>query len=214
MHTRLWLLTVLVLATAGYLRFLSDVEAVPLRGSLSDVPAQVGEWEQVRSETMSENILANVGVEDYLMRSYQRPGGPPVSVYVGYYEQQSEKDTIHSPKHCLPGAGWRPVDNRVVAFDTPGLNGGHTRAVRYVVQSGPNRQLVLYWYQSRGRNITNEYLAKVWLVVDSMFRKRNDGSLIRLMTPMAASESPEAAQERAVALGQAFLPEVGKLLPD
>lgn len=214
MRTRLWILAVLVLAAAGYLQFLSDVQAVPLRRPLSTVPEKVGEWSMVRSDQMSENILANVGVEDYLMRTYTGSGGLPVSVYVGYYEQQGEKDTIHSPKHCLPGAGWSPVESGVVSFDTPGVNGGRTGAIRYVIQNGRNRQVALYWYQSRGRNITNEYAAKVWLVVDSILRKRNDGALIRFMAAVPDGGDVEAVQARTVDFARAILPDVTSCFPE
>jgi EpsI family protein len=163
---------------------------------------------------MDDQILAAVGAEDYLWREYGDGASPPVSVYVGYYEQQKEGDQIHSPKHCLPGAGWQPVEIETIQFDTPGFNGGLTRANRYVVEKGGDRQLVLYWYQSRGRDITSEYVAKLWLAVDSIFRKRNDGSLIRLMTPIAPGETSEEAQSRAVAFSREFLPELGRVLPD
>ncbi len=214
MRTRLWLLVAVALAAAGYLQFLSGVDPVPLRKPLSTVPDEVGGWTLVRTDTMTQNVLANVGVEDYIMRTYRGPDGLPVSVYVGYYERQGEKDTIHSPKHCLPGAGWRPVETSVISFDTPGVNGGRTRAIRSVIQNGRERQLVLYWYQSRGRNITDEYAAKVWLVVDSIFRKRNDGALVRVMAPLGEAVSAEAIEVPVVSFVRALLPEVVACFPE
>ncbi len=214
MRTRLWILAITVFAVAGYLQFLSGVQAVPLRKPLSTVPEAADGWEMVRSDRLEENILANVGVEDYIMRTYRGPGGIPVSLYVGYYERQGEKDTIHSPKHCLPGAGWRPVETTVVSFDTPGVNGGRTRAVRSVIQNGKKRQLVLYWYQSRGRNITSEYAAKVWLVVDSIFRNRNDGSLMRFMAPIPDGMSDADVERQVVAFARAILPETVACMTD
>ena len=207
MRTRLWLLAAVAFAAAGYLQFLSGVDPVPLRKPLSSVPDEVGGWALIRTDHMTENVLANVGVEDYIMRTYRGPEGLPVSVYVGYYERQGEKDTIHSPKHCLPGAGWRPVETTVISFDTPGVNRGRTRAIRSIIQNGRKRQLVLYWYQSRGRNITDEYAAKVWLVVDSIFRKRNDGSLVRFMAPIPDGVSAADVERQVVAFARALLPE-------
>ena len=214
MHARIWTLTVLILLTAGYVRFLSEVHAIPLKQPLSAVPFVLGEWQSTRSEEMEGQILEIVGVEDYLWRQYRNGRELGVSVYVGYYEQQREGDQIHSPKHCLPGGGWRPVVSDVVAFDTPGFNGGRTRANRYLIAKGETRQLVLYWYQSRGRDITNEYFAKVWLVWDSIFRQRNDGSLVRLISAVEKHESVEDAESRLIAFGTVFLPELGKILPD
>jgi EpsI family protein len=214
MRARIWTLIVLILLTAGYVRFLSEVHAVPLKQPLAAVPLVVGEWQSARSEKMDGEILKIVGVEDYLWRQYRNQHRSGVSVYVGYYEQQREGDQIHSPKHCLPGGGWRPVSSDVVVFDTPGFNGGVTRANRYLIARGDKRQLVLYWYQSRGRDITNEYLAKVWLVWDSIFRKRNDGSLVRLISAVGKNESVDDTERRLIAFGTVFLPELGKILPD
>ncbi|MDF1552139.1 MAG: EpsI family protein [Deferrisomatales bacterium] len=210
---RLWLLVFLVLATAGYTRFLSDVRAVPSRAPLGDVPLQIGEW-RGRGSEMEQKIVDAVGVEDYLLRTYRRPDGRAVSVYVGFYEQQREGDTIHSPKHCLPGAGWRPVKSDRVEFETPGFNGGVTAANRYLIAKGDQRQLVLYWYQSRGRNIVSEYSAKMWLVVDSVVRKRNDGSLVRFMMPLSERSELETEQAELVSFCREFLPELKQVLPD
>ncbi|MBI5446810.1 MAG: VPLPA-CTERM-specific exosortase XrtD, partial [Deltaproteobacteria bacterium] len=181
---RVGVLLLLALSVSGYLRFLSDVHPVPLRAPLGTMPRMLGEWSAVTSETMTEAVLQTVGVEDYLWRSYRNPQGLSADVYVGYYEQQQEGDTIHSPKHCLPGGGWQPLKSDQVTFATPGFNGGTTRAQRYVIQKGDRKQFVLYWFQHGRRNITNEYAAKFYLVFDSTFRKRSDGSLIRLITPM------------------------------
>lgn len=212
MHRRALVLVALILATAGYTRFLSDVEAVPLRRPLASVPLEIGAWKGVPS-SLEERIVQVVGVEDYLLRTYRAPDGAAVSVYVGYYERQAEGDQIHSPRHCLPGAGWRPVQARVVTLETPGVNGGVTRANRVVIQKGDERQVVLYWYQSRGRNITNEYWAKVWLVVDSIFRKRNDGALVRFIATVPKGGDPDAVARRMEAFVREFLPRLQEVFP-
>ena len=213
MRLRLWLLIFLVLATAGYTRFLADVHAVPLRKPLASVPASLGEWNG-RSDRMEDRIVQVVGVEDYLLREYRNESGAPVMVYVGYYEQQKEGDQVHSPKHCLPGAGWRPEESTVVDLDTPGFNGGRTPASRNVIAKGDERQFVLYWYLGAGRVITNEYAAKFYLVLDSIFRKRNDGALVRFMVPMGGADSADQAQARVESLARVLLPEVAKALPE
>lgn len=213
MRLRVWTLVALFLAAAGYTRFLADVHPVALRKPLSSVPLALGAWSG-RSEQMGDDIVRVVGVEDYLLREYRDEAGLPLSLYVGFYEQQREGDQIHSPKHCLPGSGWRPTRSDVVAFDTPGFNGGRTRANRYVIGKGEERQLVLYWYQSAGRDVTNEYLAKVYLVADSIFRKRNDGALIRFMVPLRTEADLDAAEGKVEEFARLVLPRVGEALPE
>lgn len=213
MTCRAWILSALIAITLVYTQFLSDVRAVALRKPLREVPLALAGWDG-RAEQMEDRVVAIVGVEDYLLREYRKEGDAAVSVYVGFYELQAEGDQIHSPRHCLPGAGWRPVRSDVTSFDTPGFNGGKTRANRFVIAKGEARQLVLYWYQSRGRSITNEYTAKVWLVLDSIFRKRNDGALVRIIAPLERDARVEEAEAQMLDFARAFLPELAKALPD
>ena len=49
-------------------------------------------------------------MDQYLMRAYLRDSSY-FSLYVGYYEAQNQGKSIHSPKNCLPGAGWEPLEN-------------------------------------------------------------------------------------------------------
>jgi EpsI family protein len=202
----------LIALVAVYTHFLADVQAVPLKRSLSSIPPAAGDW-QGASERMTDEIRAATGVEDYLLRDYRKPGSPAVNVYVGYYEKQQEGDQAHSPKHCLPGSGWNPVQNDEVVIPTPGFNGGSTRANRYLIEKGGQQELVLYWYQGRGRPITGDYEAKVRLVLDSIFRKRTDGALVRFTSTLAGA-SPETAQARIEGLAESFLPQLAGVLPD
>lgn len=56
--------------------------------------------------------------------------------------------------------------------------------------------LVYYWFQGRGRIITNEYLAKWYIFWDSLTRNRTDGALVRVMTGVPDPSQIEAADQR------------------
>ncbi|MBI5016653.1 MAG: EpsI family protein [Deltaproteobacteria bacterium] len=213
LRRRVWTLIVLLVAVATYDRFLSSVHSVSLRAPLSSVPLSIGGWTGL-SERFDDEVIQLAGVDDYLLRAYRGPDGFPLSVYVGFYEQQREGYQVHSPKHCLPGSGWRPTESSVVEFETPGFGGGRTSANRYVIAKGGERQLVLYWYQGAGRNVADEYAAKAYLVLDSILRKRSDGSLIRFMTPLSPNAPIEAVQEEVEAFARLWLPELARVLPE
>ena len=57
------------------------------------------------------------GVSQYAFRVFGADSGVRLSIYVGYYEAQSQGKTIHSPKNCLPGAGWEPVESGNLELD-------------------------------------------------------------------------------------------------
>lgn len=142
-----------------------------------------------RDVELSNAELSIAAPTHYLMRTYQKTdssmAGPEwFSLYIGYYERQMRGVTIHSPKNCLPGAGWEALESHPVAIST----NGETAAVnQYLLQRDNERALVLYWYQGRGRLQANEYLVKWNLLRDAMLRQRSDEALVRLVFPVRDS---------------------------
>src|SRR5260370_18617840 len=140
---------------------------------------------------MAERWGQAVGVGDYANRIFYSLTELHVQLYVGYVARQRTGDTIHSPKNCLPGAGWDPVHS---GYATIALPGGRQIVVNeYVIQQGLNKQLVFYWYQGRGRVVASEYAGKFWMVADAITRNRTDGALVRLVPPMNDAESKARA---------------------
>lgn len=204
-------LTVL-LATAIVLQIRGRNEVYPPRLPLSALPHEFGAW-SATDLTIPQDELDVLGPGDFLLRGYQNSQKyePYVGVFIAYFPSQRAGDTIHSPKHCLPGAGWLPVENRRVrlAFgDTKPFN-----ANRYVIAKGTDRQLVLYWYLAHGREFASEYWAKFYLVADAMKLNRSDGALIRLTTPLIPGENADVAQYRLVSFAKLISPEMNKYIP-
>ena len=107
-------------------------------------------------------------------------------MYVGYYDQQTQGQTIHSPKNCLPGAGWEPLASSPL---TIGIATGAVTVNRYLLQNGRQRALVLYWYQGRGRVAWDEYRVKWDLLHDAALRRRSDEALVRVVVPVSGTEA-------------------------
>jgi EpsI family protein len=129
-------------------------------------------------------------------------------LYVGYYASQRQGDTIHSPQNCLPGAGWRPVE--AGRAEIP-VNGRTLDVNRYVIQKGLDRQVVLYWYQGRGRVVANEYANKALLMLDAARLNRTSGGLVRVMTPVRTTT--EAATTELTTFVAALFPRLERHLP-
>jgi EpsI family protein len=128
-----------------------------------------------------------------------------------YFPSQRAGDTIHSPDHCLPGAGWIPTSREVIQLARP--DGSSVPVNRYVVSKMGERQLVLYWFQAHGRVVASEWSAKYYLISDSIRMNRSDGGMVRLMTPMLDGESPDAAQARMMKFGSQLLPLLDSYIP-
>jgi EpsI family protein len=131
------------------------------------------------------------------------------TLYVGYYPEQMQGSTIHSPRNCLPGAGWEPLGNEPAEVR---FADGSTAVVnRYILQREDERTLVLYWYQGRGRIQANEYAVKLDLLKDAALRRRSDEALVRLVIPIRGDEA--AAHEMGLRLAAAVAPMVENALP-
>jgi len=185
----------------------------PVRDPLVLFPMEVGDWRGDRSliEPEIEQVL---GADDYLVANYRAPGaGASVNLFVAYYRSQTEGSGIHSPEVCLPTGGWEvsrwtPTNTGVASGGRPPLS-----VNRAVIQRGLSRQLVYYWFEQRGRQITGDYAAKMYTLWDSITRSRTDGALVRLVTPISPGEGANAADERLRAFLGLIMPELQAYVP-
>lgn len=209
---RFWLAFVIMLGTAILLQARGRNEVYPRRVPLAELPRQIGAWSSVEL-SISPEERAVLGPGDFLLRAYEsvQVREPYVGLFIAYFPSQRAGDTIHSPRNCLPGAGWSPVQNRRVQLSFPGQRPFF--ANRYIIAKGSDRQMVIYWYLAHDRAIASEYWAKFYLVADAMRMNRSDGSLIRLTTPLVEGENPAIAQGRLVSFGSLIIPGLNKYIP-
>ncbi len=183
---------------------------VPLTDPLKMMPFTVGDWHGFDSP-IAPRIVTAAGVDDYLSRVYTGPLGRQVDIYVGYYSSQRAGDLIHSPRNCLPAAGWDLVRTGRLVVAIP-----HRRAPiavnEFIVAKGLQQDLILYWYQERGRAIPSEFMAKFWMVADALFRNRTDGAIVRITSSIENQESD--ARLQAVSFLRSIDPYLEKIVPE
>lgn len=175
------LILFLFAATSVLLHATSSVTAVPIKKTLAEFPAQIGEWRLIDSYLSSSDILEMLGVKDYIQYNYVNPQGDQVNLYIGYYDAVGVTGSYHSPKNCLPGGGWGIAEVKKVPLQGETSRGKPATVAEMLIQDGSEYQVVLYWYQNRGRIIHSEYWEKVYLVLDALFKGRRDGSFVRIM---------------------------------
>ncbi|MCL2660089.1 MAG: EpsI family protein [Acidobacteriaceae bacterium] len=211
---RYWTVVILLLATAAILHIRSDADRVPPSEPLDQVPKLI-EGRISQDYPLSDDVLAILGKGDFLNRVYtdqNEPDVPPVSLFIGYFATQRTGQSIHSPQHCLPGAGWTFESQKYV--DLVAQDGKKYRVGEYVIANGVNKQFVLYWYQAHGRSVANEYAAKLYMIMDAIRLNRTDGALVRVITPILSTESQSAARERAVQFTNQLAPMLHRFIPN
>jgi EpsI family protein len=202
----------LLIATAIFLQARTRGEVFPPRQPLPSFPQQLGSWEGT-DIAIDDDALQVLGPGDFLLRVYrdEQSTQPPLDLFIAYFPSQRAGDTIHSPKNCLPGAGWLPVQSSRTMLSM--ANHAPFPVNRYVIAKGDARQLVLYWYWAHDRGVASEYWAKYYLVADSIRMNRSDGSLVRLKTVMSPGESADSAMQRLLPFAERILPRLDDYIP-
>jgi EpsI family protein len=209
--SRFLLAATLLLVTAVFLYARNSQEIMPHREPLASFPRYLGTRTGV-DYTIPQDVLDILGNGDFLLRDYpDTVGTPDVDLFVAYFASQRAGDTLHSPKNCLPGAGWSPVQSEVREIQAPGV--APFPANEYLIAKGTDHKLVLYWYQAHNRALASEYWAKIYLVADAMRYNRSDGSLIRITTPIVPGERTETARQRLLAFAVEVAPQLGRYIP-
>jgi EpsI family protein len=206
------LIAALLLAGAALLLHArGNADFIPKSAPLSQVPQMIGGWIGSDIE-IDRETLDVLGAGDFLSRAYNQQGQRPIDLFIGYFPTQRTGVTIHSPKNCLPGAGWSFESSQYV--DPTDATGKSHRVGEYIISNGDDRQFVIYWYQAHGRSIANEYMAKVYMVADSLRFNRTDGALVRVITPIDSREAVSAARTRAEAFTAQLAPLLPRFIPD
>ena len=233
---------VMLVSAWGSLQVLSHGEPVLAKKPFAEFPLTIAERWQGKELGLDQTVLDVLRLSDYMMRVYvplargerleamgngrEAIGGrgeaingsrltnngatSPVWLYVGFYQSQRTGSTYHSPKNCLPGGGWQFMESDQVPVPVPGA--GSININKVLIQKGLDQQVILYWYQDRGRVIASEYAAKGYLIWDAMTKNRTDGALVRISVPVTSTT--EEAYQQAVAFLQDIWPVLQDYMPE
>jgi len=198
MKKQFWFIAFILVVAIIYLKVFATIEAVPLPANIDNFPKQIGLFTMTGSSALTEEVLQELKVSSYISREYRNNDGYQLSLYLGYYEEQREGAMIHSPRNCMPGSGWNPVETSVVTITISGTDQSY-KVNRILFQKGMDKILMHYWYQGRNRIVANEYIDRLFLILDSILQHRSEGSLVRVIGPWDTSGDFEQKQEQFVA---------------
>ena len=188
-------------------------DIIPVRKAFLSFPLQLGKW-QGRNDYLNQFYLNELKLTDYAIINYVEPESQNnINFYSAYYQSQRKGVSVHSPKGCIPGDGWQITQFGQLHFPDIKLDGNGIKVNRAVIEKGENRQLVYYWFQQRGRTITNEFLVKWYLFYDAIAMNRTDGALIRLVTNFGKTEDINVVDQRLQAFMKELMPVVPAYLP-
>ena len=202
---------VLIIAASAAKPMLAAREEPQLaRKKFDTFPLYFNQWIGHES-SLEDNVLGALKLTDYFIANYRnRSYRETVNFYMAYYQSQRQGAAIHSPRTCLPGGGWQ-FDGltQVTVPQVKHMSGQPLRVNRVIIRNGKAAQLVYYWFEQRGRDVTNEYKAKWYIFWDSLMENRTDGALVRVVVPIVDDNVTEAEKvaNRFVRDAYVFLPE-------
>jgi EpsI family protein len=212
LHSKyLRILTLVIVVQAVLFYSASHGESTPLPAPLKDFPVVFGSWTMHDESPVDAETEAILRADDTMARDYVSREGE-ANLFIAYFKTQRQGQSPHSPKNCLPGSGFQVVADESGRIDVP-VAGGSININKYVVSRGEEESVVMYWYQSQGRVIADEFAAKFYLIADSIRHHRSDTSLVRVVVPVTERVPREKASQTALDFVQAAYPVVSSWLP-
>ena len=209
---RYWAICLTLAGTAGFLHYREGPDSYVVRQPLSDFPRELSGWTGT-DQPIDAETLEVLGAGDFLSRVYSSDeSAAPISLFIGYFPTQRTGATIHSPRNCLPASGWAFESSSTVMFEDVAGKSHHVG--EYVIANEDSRQFVIYWYEAHGRSVSNEYMAKIYLVTDAIRMNRTDGALVRVITPIPSGGQLSEAKWRAEAYVRELFPALPRFIPD
>ena len=125
---------------------------------------------------MDERTAGVLDADATLSRRYWRRDGTEVWLFVAYFAEQQVNSQIHSPRNCLPGAGWNVASLEQETLD---LGGRPQPASRLRMRRQQVQQDVVYWFRTQGGTVSGEYALKWDLVKNSLAGRPTNAAFIR-----------------------------------
>ena len=189
-----------------------NVEVEPERKQFAEFPLEVESWKG-KTGYLEQIYIDVLRFTDYIMSDYTNENQESINFYVAYYASQKSGSSAHSPRSCIPGGGWRITSLTQKVVEGAAVDGVPLEVNRLVIQKDETKQLVYYWFQQRGRIVTNEYMMKWWLFWDSMNQHRTDGALMRLTTVLQPGQDISIADKRLEDFSRKIAPILPEFVP-
>jgi len=192
-------------------------EVIPPRKPFLDFPMKLEDWKG-KTYPLEPGYIEALRFDDYILADFEQAStnASPVNFYVAYYQSQKKGQSVHSPRTCIPGGGWdiTSLTEKTIPYSGPKGTQNTFSVNRAVIQKGEHTQLVYYWFQQRGRLLTNEYLVKWFIFWDAMTKNRTDGALVRLTTLVLSGQTETEAEQSLLDFTQRFQPYLDGYVPN
>jgi EpsI family protein len=210
---RYWLVVALLLVTGIYVHILRYTRIlVKEQVNLEALPMKIGKWQAEENLVMEEDIKEILKSSQDLWRAYTDSNHQQIDFFMAYFKDQKYGEQIHSPKHCLPGSGWKIVDRETFVVQLQDSPAAQLKINKLVISKKYFNEIMLYWFWTRSGVITSEYELKFSLAKNALLRNPTDAAFIRINLPLPQGDRSKALQAASQFISDIF-PEITNVLP-
>src|SRR5579862_9850841 len=130
----------LLTATLALARLSADRKPQTLNQPLETISQNIQGFTGTEDAALPEGTLQTLNATSYLSRTYHKPGSSDIALFVAFHAQQRAGESMHSPKHCLLGAGWEIWDYGSTFLE---VGGRRYEINKYSISKNAQRMLVL-----------------------------------------------------------------------
>ena len=211
---RFWLVIAVLLATGIYVHILRYTRiSVKEQISLEALPMKIGGWQADENLAIEEDIKEVLKSSQDLWRAYTDSNQQQIGLFMAYFQDQKYGEQIHSPKHCLPGSGWKITDRETFVVQLQDSPAAQLKINKLVISKKYFKEILLYWFWTRSGVITSEYDLKFSLAKNALLRHPTDAAFIRINLPFPHDGIPS----HTLRVGSKFIsdifPEIKNVLP-
>lgn len=177
---------------------------------MATFPQRLGNW-QAHPIILDEGTIKSLGTNQYFNATYvNEQTGDSLYFLITYYPEQDSSAAAHAPVSCMLGGGWSIIKKGEV----PPNENPHNIPLGQMLLKKQNSYIVSnFWFQQRGRSISNEFMNKIYLFIDALKTRRTDGGLVRIELIMRPGMSPEQGQAVVDEFIEFIKPEITKYIP-
>lgn len=202
---------VILIVFGGFGTFLKGHQAVPDKSpDFSRIPLTNDAYHgsEHRFEEYAYDVLK---ADTTTLRMYRGNNGEIFWLFMAYFSSQKYGSQIHSPKHCLPGSGYKIQTIEPYVID---LDEKHSITVnRLLIASDRRKEIMFYWFETRSGVVSDEFGLKLDLMKNAIALKPTDAAICRVTMPLPLQADFSEATELSVEFIRQFYPAMKAALP-
>ncbi|MDZ7339863.1 MAG: EpsI family protein [candidate division KSB1 bacterium] len=209
-----WFIVLLFLITGRYVYVLRYIQ-MPINElpNLENVSSHFSSWQMAQKHVLKPGTQEILKATQSIWRSYANAQGYTINLFIAYFHDQKYGSQIHSPKHCLPGGGWKIIQKENYFLDIITTKPRSMMVNKMVISDKRRKELVIYWFWTRSGIITSEYRLKFDLAKNALFRQPTDAALVRINLPIIDNEDDSQALRLATQFISEIFPNIQSVLP-